>query len=596
MRRIAFLAFFIILLISLDMGKQYGQEQKRILVDEYHTAWKPHEKLINLFGELEGDGYIVRYSENPIDSILLSKYDALALFVPSRYFHEDEREAIRNFVENGGGLILFGDHRGYMEEMDIATSINSVSLMFGIEFNQDVVLDSEKNREGEECHPIISTFASHPVTRDVESAAYICGCSLKLRYPATALAFGNSATTAGEKNGRDVVVLAVSKYGKGRVVAVGDTDFLVGPDILGYEESYLSLMDNKRLAMNIFEWCASIRMLANEADELVSEGNDLFSQKEYLQAKSRFEKALEIYTETTDEPKVAEMQKMISKCNKALDAEAAYQKGLDYLNREEYTSALAEFERCTLLYTEVGGNTGASDAQLMIETCYKALKRRDAEGAYGMGEEYYNEGSYESALAEFEKSKSLYSELGDSDRSSEAQLKIDACNKASNAEAAYRDGIEYYNSGKYELAISKFEEAISLYRELGNDAKAQELESKKEEAQEAMESSERRNRMLGAFGILVAVACSFLAVFLFLRKSGTQERPEILYPDVVYCASCGMENVRGALFCKYCKTPLKPSDELEKEKILKDMRRKLDEGEITEEEFHKLVKDLKENL
>ena len=156
--------------------------------------------------------------------------------------------------------------------------------------------------------------------------------------------------------------------------------------------------------------------------------------------------------------------------------------------------------------------------------------------------------------------------------------------------------MEYYNSGKYELAISKFEEAIPLYKEIGNDTKAQELENKKEEAQEAKERIAKRNRMLGIIGILVAVVCAFLAVFIFLKKPRTQEHPETPYADVVYCTSCGKENVKGALFCKYCKTPLKPSDELEKEKILKDLRKKFEEGEITEEEYRKLVKDLEESL
>ena len=596
MKRKVMVVSFAILLLIPSIGMLCSQRKPRILFDEHYARWKPSKHLIDFSGELQKKGYSLEFSDEWMGSLSPSEYGALVLFIPFRYFHDTEKGAIRSFVENGGGLILFGEHGGYMDSRDITSSVNSISEMFGIEFSQDVVLDSEKNREDIECHTIISTFASHPVTKDIKSIGYICGCSLEVQSRATALAFGNLTTTADGKKGKNVVVLAAAEYGKGRVVAVGDTDFLVGSSTRGYEkDDFLSFEDNKKLALKMFEWAVR-KVDTTEADELAIEGNTYFSQGKYSQAKSKFEEALEIYLEADTREKVAEMQDMIDECDKGLDADAVFQNGMEYYDREEYNTALTEFEQSKLLYSELGDSRRSSEAQVWIETCYKALKKRDAEDAYGIGEEYYNEGNYESALTEFEKSKLLYSELGDSGGSSEAQSMIDMCSKVLNAEAAYRDGMEYYNSGEYELARSKFEEAIPLYRELGNDTKAQELENKLGEAQEAMKRIAKRNRMLGVIGILVAVVCAFLFVFIFLKKPGTQERPEILYPDVVYCTSCGKENVRGTFYCKYCKTPLKPLDELEKENILKDLRKKFEGGDITEEEYRKLVTDLEESL
>lgn len=78
--------------------------------------------------------------------------------------------------------------------------------------------------------------------------------------------------------------------------------------------------------------------------------------------------------------------------------------------------------------------------------------------------------------------------------------------------------------------------------------------------------------------ILLLSAIVILEIFFFRRRS---ERTE---------------SIEGILYCKQCKAPLEPSDDLEKENILEELRKKLDYGEITEEEYHKIAKSLKEGF
>ncbi len=537
MRRKTLLVSLIILLAFSKMSGLCDQEEPRILLDEYHASCSPSHHLSGILSQLESKGYIVRPWGEEIDYFLLSNCDVLVLYIPSKPYDKEEKESIAQFVENGGNLIIFGEHLEFMEEKNIAGVINGISSDFGIEFNKDTVLDTERNREENDCHPIISDFTKHPVTKDVESIEYICGCSLKLESSAIPLAFGNPTTTAGEQKGKDVVVLAFAEYGKGRVLAVGDTDFLSGSDVSGNDvENFLSLMDNKKLGLNMFEWLASIKRLTMEADELASEGHTLFSQHEYPQAKSKFEAASENYRKVFDNQEVAEMQEMIDKCDAALNAEVAYQRGTDYYNTEDF----------------------------------------------------------ESAKTEFETSKSLYDEVGDSENAGEAQSMIDLCDEAINARNVYETGIDHYNKEQYDEAITKFEEAIPLYEELGNTEKVSELENKIAETRKAIDRQASKNRMLVLIGILLVVVIVFLVVKVFLKQSEISEEMEApTSTEQVYCPLCGRKNPEDASYCEYCKTLLKPTEEREKEETFWELSKKFMNGKISEEEYQRVVEELK---
>lgn len=521
------------------MNGVHGQEETRILFDEYHAAQKPSECLLNIKSELQNRGYILSFFGKQINLPLLSDYDAVVVFIPSRGFSEDEIRAIKSYVEDGGGLIIFGENGEYMKGRGINSVVNSVSTLFGIEFNKDVVLDSEINKDGEEKYPIIKNFGEHPITRDIEGIGYISGCSLTVRSPAIALAFGNPTTIAGGREKENVVVSAVAEYGKGRVLAVGDIDFLVGSSTSGYRDAdYLSFMDNENFALNIFEWAASIKKMTRKAEQLISMGHDLFAQGKYDQAKSEYERALELYLELYDSNDVLKSQEMITMCNKGLDADTAYKSGVEYYDKKEYANALSEFEKSESLYDEIGNTKGSEKVQEMINECRKPL---DAEGAY-------------------------------------------------------QEGLGYCSGGVYDEAIVKFKEALSLYKELENDEKVTELQARIEETQNILNKREMRKRMFVFIGILTVVGVEFVIVYVFLRKPRVLSTSDIIYSEPVHCHSCGKKNVKGASYCCYCGTPLNSHYKLEKERNLEDLRRKFEEGDISEEEYQRIQDDLKKNL
>ena len=395
-----YITLLIVFLTLQSVDGLHSLENPEILFDEYHATWKP-SILTDVLSDLENKGYNTSFSNEKISSSLLSGYDVLVLIIPFRYFHDDERAAVEEFVKNGGGLIIFGEHGGYMDQKDISNKINSISSIFGIEFNSDVVEDSEKNIEGITCHSVITSFKRHPVTEGVQTAGYICGCSLTLNSSATALAFGNSTTVADGKTGRDVVVLAVAEYGKGKVLAIGDTDFLGGANTPGYEDrDFLSFGDNRTFVMNMFQWVTPLMVDVEEAHQLAATGYTLFDQREYAQAKSAFESALGIYQQVNDTEKVAEMQSAITMCTTALDAEALYEEGMDFYEEGEHESAKNAFQESKDLYDEIGDTTGSGEAQDMMDTCSAAL------GADVTGEEEAEEMTGEGVEEEDRESES----------------------------------------------------------------------------------------------------------------------------------------------------------------------------------------------
>lgn len=113
-----------------------------------------------------------------------------------------------------------------------------------------------------------------------------------------------------------------------------------------------------------------------EAKDLVLEGFGLFSQRKYSQARLRFKIALKIYIGEDEKEEISKTQEIIEKCSKALDAEAAYEKGMEYYTKEEYDNAITKFQVSKSLYEEIGEGEGSQHAQSMIENCHA---KRDEE-------------------------------------------------------------------------------------------------------------------------------------------------------------------------------------------------------------------------
>ena len=159
-----------------------------VFLDEGHNNFHKLEERYKPFKKLlEKDGYVLKSSTSKIDLELLNKCDIFVISDPMLVddkspYNEDEVQAIKTWVENGGSLLLITDH------FPDPPAIVDLAAAFGIEVNNSYVLNEAP---GEDVGPVFfrrsdNTLADHPVTRGrdgfnekINSVTSFTGCEFK---------------------------------------------------------------------------------------------------------------------------------------------------------------------------------------------------------------------------------------------------------------------------------------------------------------------------------------------------------------------------------------------------------------------------------
>ena len=208
---------------------------------------------------LEDRGYEVKtLNSSPITSEKLNNCSIFVIPAPTKPFDANEIHVIREFVSNGGSLLLINEWGGDFRQ---GTNLNDLSKSFGISFNNDTVNDPTNNFHNTPSYALIHKFSGHYITKDVNEFLYPAGCSL-VANNSIAWADDDSYTTLpniplvskAEKEPGDITVLAATNFERGRVVCIGDGDFCDDLDIDGNGKANIGEYDNKKLVLNIVEW------------------------------------------------------------------------------------------------------------------------------------------------------------------------------------------------------------------------------------------------------------------------------------------------------------------------------------------------------
>ncbi len=265
----------------------------RIIVDEYHTRWEPTQIPFdtNVYGHDSGYNYAAIYdyssrfydvsrllepgvldcrdprstavmqaSDNrlgngktstaatrpgvpspnttaapAIDDRLLDNCDIFILKCPTVRLYPDEIESLRKFVQNGGGLLLIGEHT---DVFGLGTNVNDVARPFGFQFRYDILFNID------EAHPFDYLYNKplipHPIVQWMPPLDFEGPCTIEPTGGsghAVMLAVGQRGEPAhyyasnfmpppedrADSRYGAWVVLWSTKYGKGRVVAHADS-------------------------------------------------------------------------------------------------------------------------------------------------------------------------------------------------------------------------------------------------------------------------------------------------------------------------------------------------------------------------------------
>ncbi|WP_056933271.1 DUF4350 domain-containing protein [Thermococcus barophilus] len=201
----------------------------KVLIDSGHNQYYNDEKMSSLINKIEEElGWKVEINRGTLTSEKLQGYNILIITNPRTDITDEEAQAIKEFVKNGGGLLILGDWYKYVN----TKSLNRVVEEFGIKFNKDELMDPERNT-GRPYFPLVGEFNfNHEATKFLNetSELYYNGDTLDVSGDVVWLIRGYDSSYAVDQTGKVTkekgskpIVAAAVEVGEGRIVAYGSS-------------------------------------------------------------------------------------------------------------------------------------------------------------------------------------------------------------------------------------------------------------------------------------------------------------------------------------------------------------------------------------
>jgi len=197
----------------------------------------------------------------------LSNYDVFVVCEPNILFTADEKAAMINFVQNGGGLFMISDHDNSDRNGDGVDSVeiwnefmqdNPVQIdPFGISFDYDSFNADTSNMANLPADPLL-----HGSYGDVTNVEFYSGTSMTLNINSNSSIKGVVYNSGSSNTGNTGVLCAYATYGNGKIVALGDSspvDDGTGDPHDRLYDGWIEDADgnHERLIMNATVWLAS---------------------------------------------------------------------------------------------------------------------------------------------------------------------------------------------------------------------------------------------------------------------------------------------------------------------------------------------------
>lgn len=236
----------------------YGAE---VLYDDTHAQtagnadWVPEGAYSEMADMLKANGFKITSTSKvlgrggEINADLLKNYQAMILAEPNNPYSAQEKKAITEFVYNGGGLFIIGDHGGADRNnngWDAVKVFNDFISVFGFKFQGNSIYES----------PLSGAIdTKHPAMFGVRAVGAWAGSTFDLIE-----AEGKAVGLINSRIAKAPYVVA-AEYGQGRVLAIGDSspfdDGVGSPNGSKNKlhDSYDSFMySHPQLAYNAMAW------------------------------------------------------------------------------------------------------------------------------------------------------------------------------------------------------------------------------------------------------------------------------------------------------------------------------------------------------
>jgi hypothetical protein len=171
-----------------------GRKDGRVMVVERHSKWEPTTKPYDTKWYVDPEPYpdvnsgynyarIYRYlgqyydmsrllEKDKIDDDTLAKCDVLIIKIPTERYSPEEAAAVTRFVEQGGGLLLIGDHTNYEGS---STAMNDITRPMGFIFRDDLLFSFNESPYEQ---LFVPPAVPHPAVQHVPPMDFAVSCSI----------------------------------------------------------------------------------------------------------------------------------------------------------------------------------------------------------------------------------------------------------------------------------------------------------------------------------------------------------------------------------------------------------------------------------
>jgi hypothetical protein len=260
----------------------YTKNFPRVLFDEAHNNFHTADGRYKPFGDLiTSDGYQVVRNRKPFSKLALNTFKVLVIAnalgaeemdddgADHSAFTDEECDAVRDWVKDGGALLLIADHAPF------GGAAENLGKRFEVDMSKGYTLDPANSMKGAGPSQLVFSrenklLLDHAITNGrneeekVKTVFTFTGQSLK--GPKDSVAFMSLSSTAkdvADREGKNEVSAAgraqgiAFKFGKGRVVVMGEAAML-SAQLAGSENRQMGMnvpgSDNRQLALNIMHW------------------------------------------------------------------------------------------------------------------------------------------------------------------------------------------------------------------------------------------------------------------------------------------------------------------------------------------------------
>ena len=208
----------------------------RILVDMTHMNIFPDLLLTRFIGRIVEKGeklYFLRTGS--LVDVLKDSPKALIIFTPQKSYTDEEIEAIREYIREGGKLLIAHD-----PATGFPSAINGIAQEFGMIFATGYLYSSE-DKYGIYRNLVIDDFEENNLTIGLNKLVVLTGTAIYTNATPLIYTDENVYLSIVDENG--VYAIAVLN---GTVLALGDITFMLDP--------FIQLADNSLFLDNLVNW------------------------------------------------------------------------------------------------------------------------------------------------------------------------------------------------------------------------------------------------------------------------------------------------------------------------------------------------------